>query len=235
VSHSWRRRAERRASRAELPLVPNLEPATQLEQLALALGPHELVLVVASDGGANLASFVAAVRWAASQPAVRVVALVPESVDESPDLVAIAAEKVRFEKVHILDGGETHVVGVWTIAEDGQSVSQGELVLRHRLKVDPELGHLFAFNQRVSTRFNNSFQVDAVWPEGKVCVEVDGRRFHAKAEQFCRDRQRDFEMMVSGYLVLRIPHDEVVDDSQKALEKVRAMVRFRREGEKSRE
>jgi very-short-patch-repair endonuclease len=41
--------------------------------------------------------------------------------------------------------------------------------------------------------------------------------------------------MVSGYLVLRIPHDEVVDDTQKALDKVRAMVRFRRVGEKSRE
>jgi len=234
VLPSWRRRAEERVLRRELPLVPNIETTTQLEQLALALGPDELVLVVASDAGTDLASYVAAIRWAASQPAVRVVALVPRSVGESPDLVPIAAEKVHLDTVHTLDGGETHVIGVWTITEDGESVSQGELSLRHHLKRDPELGHLFSFNQKVSTHFKNRFQVDALWPEGKVCVEVDGYHFHSKLNQFCRDRQRDFEMMVDGYLVLRIPHDEVLDDPQKALEKVRAIVRFRNDGEKSR-
>ena len=39
---------------------------------------------------------------------------------------------------------------------------------------------------------------------------------------------RDYELTISGYLVLRLPHDEVIEDVELAVEKIRDVVQFRR-------
>jgi very-short-patch-repair endonuclease len=80
----------------------------------------------------------------------------------------------------------------------------------------------------VRTRFDTEFLVDLVWADGKVIVEVDGYQYHSNRQAFSADRRRDYELTVSGYLVLRLPHDEVMDDVELALEKIRDMVHFRR-------
>ena len=47
-------------------------------------------------------------------------------------------------------------------------------------------------------------------------------------ERFSCDRRRDYELIVSGYLVIRLPQDEVVEDVELAVEKIRDVVLFRR-------
>ncbi len=69
--------------------------------------------------------------------------------------------------------------------------------------------------------------MDLLWTAGKVVVEVDGYQHHGHRQAFSADRRRDYELTVSGYLVLRLPHDEVLDDVELAVEKIRDMVRFR--------
>ena len=63
---------------------------------------------------------------------------------------------------------------------------------------------------------------------GRVVVEVDGYGWHSSPTAFAADRARDYELTLTGYLVLRLPHDFVVSDPALAAERVRDPVRFRR-------
>ena len=80
--------------------------------------------------------------------------------------------------------------------------SRGEQLLAKRLANDAMLSGLFQFNIRVTTKHENQYLVDLVWIEGKVVVEVDGYEFHSDRHAFSLDRRRDYELTVSGYLVL---------------------------------
>ena len=60
-----------------------------------------------------------------------------------------------------------------------------------------------------------------------MVVEVDGYRWHSDPQTFRQDRHRDYELVVTGYLVLRLTHDEVMEDPALALEKIRDLVAFR--------
>ena len=42
------------------------------------------------------------------------------------------------------------------------------------------------------------------------------------------DRHRDYELVLSGYTVLRLANDEVLQDFGRAVEKIRDVVRLRR-------
>ncbi|HSK18897.1 MAG TPA: DUF559 domain-containing protein [Longimicrobiales bacterium] len=46
-------------------------------------------------------------------------------------------------------------------------------------------------------------EVDFVWRDARVIVEVDGYAFHASAHSFGADRRRDAELTAAGYRVLR--------------------------------
>ena len=47
------------------------------------------------------------------------------------------------------------------------------------------------------------FQVDAVWPDLKLVVEVDGYEFHGDRRSFEDDRARDARLVAAGYRVIR--------------------------------
>jgi predicted transcriptional regulator of viral defense system len=47
------------------------------------------------------------------------------------------------------------------------------------------------------------FEVDLVWPEQRVIVEVDGYEFHGSRAAFDRDRDRNRDLAAAGYHVLR--------------------------------
>jgi hypothetical protein len=48
------------------------------------------------------------------------------------------------------------------------------------------------------------FEVDAVWRDARVAVELDGRDTHGTAEAFERDRERDRILQVAGWRTVRI-------------------------------
>jgi very-short-patch-repair endonuclease len=47
-------------------------------------------------------------------------------------------------------------------------------------------------------------EVDAVWPEHRLVVEVDGYAFHGTRAAFERDRRRDARLLMAGYRVIRL-------------------------------
>jgi very-short-patch-repair endonuclease len=105
--------------------------------------------------------------------------------------------------------------------------SQGEQIIATLLQNDPELNPRFEFNQPLKTAQNSSFTVDLLWRSGRVVIEIDGYYWHSSEAMFSADRQRDFELLTSGYLVLRLPHAEVLADPVGSIEKIRQVVRLR--------
>jgi very-short-patch-repair endonuclease len=65
-----------------------------------------------------------------------------------------------------------------------------------------------------------------LWPHGRLVVELDGYTDHSTPSAFERDRHRDYELIVSGYRVLRITNDEVKRDLEAAVSKIRDIVRL---------
>jgi len=119
-------------------------------------------------------------------------------------------------------------VFVWPLQGVPHPRSEGEQLLARRLRQDDELGPLFEFNQSVATSRESLHTVDLLWRVGRVVVEIDGYRWHSSREMFARDRHRDYELMISEFLVLRLTHSEVVRDVELAIEKIRDVVRLRR-------
>jgi very-short-patch-repair endonuclease len=48
------------------------------------------------------------------------------------------------------------------------------------------------------------YEVDFLWPEHRLVVEVDGYAFHSHRRAFERDRERDAALAATGYLVIRV-------------------------------
>ena len=51
---------------------------------------------------------------------------------------------------------------------------------------------------------------DAAWPEVKLIVEVDGRRWHQRLDDMKRDRDRDLKAAAAGWQVVRLLYEHVV-------------------------
>jgi very-short-patch-repair endonuclease len=107
-------------------------------------------------------------------------------------------------------------------------LSEIEQRLAAILRDDTELAALFCFNWFVDTVRGSRPKVDLVWIDGRLVVELDGYPDHATRRAFIGDRHRDYELALSGYTVLRLANDEVVQDFGRAIEKIRDLVRLRR-------
>jgi very-short-patch-repair endonuclease len=66
-----------------------------------------------------------------------------------------------------------------------------------------------------------------MWFGGKIAVEIDGYRFHSSRSDFANYRHRDYELQLSGYLVLRLTHESVMADIELAIDKIRDMAKLR--------
>jgi very-short-patch-repair endonuclease len=53
------------------------------------------------------------------------------------------------------------------------------------------------------------FEVDFVWRDVRVVVEVDGYAFHRSPSAFERDRERDAILTTNGWRVLRFTHAQI--------------------------
>jgi very-short-patch-repair endonuclease len=87
----------------------------------------------------------------------------------------------------------------------GYTRSKAERVLR---------GLLRAANLRLP-RFNarvEGYEVDAVWPEQRLVVEIDGYAYHGHRAQFERDRRRDLALVAAGYRVIRISWRQLTNE-----------------------
>jgi very-short-patch-repair endonuclease len=235
VSIPWLRAARNLCHLGLPPLPRDFSGSVHLAQLALAIDPSPLLIALilhdANPGAGALHGLARTSEWLARQSGGRVVVVVP-----APLCSSIELDSISFEAVHLSASQDQIVlspkrqsrVSVSPLIGQPHPLSRGEQMLAKRLEKDGMLAGLFQFNIRVETRYGNQFLVDLVWTAGKLVVEVDGFEFHSDRGAFSRDRRRDFELIISGYLVLRLPQDEVVEDVELAIEKIRDVVQHRR-------
>lgn len=237
IQGHWRKQAERACAAGRLPLLRRQALSWQLQQLTLALQPPALQLVIgfrdSRSPAASLSAFTENIRlWAALfDPGLTV--LVPESLSDTAELALLMYAPERYrpppDAPIVGDGRAGRVSRTWVpFAGAPHPFSPGEQALARALAQDRALGGLFEFNQAVETVMGSRHIVDLLWKQGKFVVEIDGYRFHKEHVRFAADRQRDYELLVSGYKVVRLTHDEAVRDTPAALDKLRRVVQMER-------
>lgn len=70
--------------------------------------------------------------------------------------------------------------------------------------------------------------VDVAWPEAKLIVELDGRRWHSVTAAQNEDRRRDRVAVAHGWTVTRFGWQEVVERPSQVVAEVRHLLRTRR-------
>jgi very-short-patch-repair endonuclease len=176
-----------------------------------------------------------ALEWVAQHSRIAVVAIFSELPPNEPpfDRILYGARSVIKEictESRDPEASAPDNAGPWIAPWRGlpHPLSAIEQRLYTALAADGELARLFHFNLAVDTVRGSRPRVDLVWPEGRFVVELDGYGSHGNRAAFIYDRHRDYELTLSGYIVLRLANDEIMQDFGKALEKIRDLVRLRR-------
>jgi len=64
------------------------------------------------------------------------------------------------------------------------------------------------------------FEVDFLWRDQRLVVEVDGFAFHSSRAAFEKDRLRDAELQARGFRVLRVTWRQIVDRKEATLARI---------------
>lgn len=234
---TWRGAAARLCERGRPPLPSGRTATESVRRLARAIDPTPLVVALASDDEAPppgaLLGLARAAEWLAREAPARVLAVLPDALSGSAELDPVASDATHIRaRIPAFVDAPAPAPGprarISPLIGRPNPSSGGEVLLATRLERDAGLAGLFRYNIRVETVRGARPLVDLVWEEGKVVVEVDGYYFHRDERAFSHDRNRDYELTISGFLVLRLPEDEVVADVGLAVEKVRDVVATRR-------
>ncbi len=70
-------------------------------------------------------------------------------------------------------------------------------------------------------------EVDFLWPDARLIVEVDGHRFHATRQAFERDRMRDHRLLVAGWRVVRCTWRQLAQHPAEIAHAIRALLASR--------
>lgn len=57
----------------------------------------------------------------------------------------------------------------------------------------------------------HGWEIDFLWPEARLAVEMDGYQFHSTHANFTRDRRKDAQLAAHGITVIRFTWDQLVD------------------------
>ena len=228
VSGPWLRAAAKQINAGRHPRFRRTAKDIEFRQLMRAVDPMQPVLIAAIDPFliARAAPVIQALEWCAARGASVVAAFSTRPPFLAPyDRVLYGA----LEVVHEAKPAQERFIAPPSRAHHFSAVEQR---VEAALRLDAELGALFSCNETVTVGgFGPHPRVDLLWREGRVIVELDGPD-HQDDPKFANDRHRDYELLVAGYLVLRITNDQVDTDLQRAIEKIRAVVRFRRQATK---
>ncbi|MGI3900416.1 MAG: endonuclease domain-containing protein [Janthinobacterium lividum] len=218
----WMRAASRLAGSGRAPRLRRAEPGIEFDGLRRIVDPGGLVLIAEVDPASprRARAMIDALEWCTGRGAPTVALLSHRPAGVPPyDRLLYGARELQavpepVELRFVASGASPH------------PASDTEKRVKAALDRDAELAPLFACNQLVSVVEGRQPRVDLLWRDGRVVVELDGPE-HQSAPAFASDRHRDYELLVSGYYVLRITNDQVATDLQRAVEKIRAVVRLR--------
>lgn len=246
ISRNWLAAAIRSHSNGRPLGTVSRDPTIQIAQACLALSPAGIVLFLPFEFPYEqelAVGVVGAVEWISRHADAVVVPVIP---DDWPDVhpvdrllfrswrVADALLDTRlavqslYQDEDIAAAPPQSSTGITAVLGQPHPLSDVEKRVWAHLSQDEELGRLFRCNQTVVTSHGGRPRVDLLWSDGRVVVELDGYADHSVRDAFERDRHRDYELMISGYTVLRITNDEVQRDLEAAVGKIRDVVKLKR-------
>lgn len=238
LSIEWARAAVELALRGKAPRPKGVHWSIEIAQLCLAIHAGGLVLVI--DVGPlpdprEAHALVHALELVAYQAKVAIVLLCETGPAFVPpydrlmvdsfviqSTVARSTFEVAGDDLAAVSTIESVVLA--PITGRPHPLSEVEKKVARAIAAAPDLEALFRYNQIIETVRGSRPKVDLLWPEGRLVVELDGYQDHSKREMFIGDRHRDYELALSGYTVLRIANEEVLQDVAKAVDKIRDMV-----------
>jgi very-short-patch-repair endonuclease len=71
------------------------------------------------------------------------------------------------------------------------------------------------------------YEVDFLWPEARLVVELDGFEHHRDRGAFERDRRRDARLQLAGYRVVRVTHRRLAHEPEAVVAEVRVLLGLR--------
>jgi len=220
----WHRAAIRSASGGRRPRFPRLARETELVYLLSVLPSLVLLAEVDSQRSERAAPIVAALEWGQRHGAA-VVALLAEEPQLATPWDRLLHGAVIFERSPV-EPAVQRLIPPTSMLSRGSAV---ERRMREALRSSPDLAGLFEDEVTLQLgALGPTPRVDLLWRDGKVVVEIDGVE-HERFPNYGADRHRDYELLVAGYLVLRLTNAEVELDLDRSLEKVRRVVNLRRE------
>ncbi|GJD62106.1 hypothetical protein MPEAHAMD_2255 [Methylobacterium frigidaeris] len=224
VSGPWLKAAATLAGAGRPPRFRRAAPGLEFGQLLQAVDPGSVILVAEVDPAspAQAAPVIEALEWCAGHGAACIFALATAPPDASP------YDRILYGACEI--GRASAPVAERFIPSRSRAhpASVAERWVEAALAKDPELAGLFVCNEVVRLKGDGRQpRVDLLCREHRIVVELDGPE-HQASPKFGHDRHRDYELLVAGYFVLRLTNEQVAQDLQFAVEKIRAVVRLRR-------
>jgi len=71
----------------------------------------------------------------------------------------------------------------------------------------------------------DGLEVDAVWPDHRIAVELDSWEFHRHRRAFQRDREKANALVAAGWTVLRYTHRDLTTRPEQVAEQLRELLR----------
>jgi hypothetical protein len=71
------------------------------------------------------------------------------------------------------------------------------------------------------------WEVDALWLDQRLVVELDGWRNHRTRAQVNRDRRKELELRAAGFIVVRYSEEQIVHDRQRVLAELLGLLGLR--------
>jgi hypothetical protein len=221
---TWRRAATRFASAGRRPRFPRLARETEFAHLLSVLPGLVLLAEVDSLHNERAAPIITALDWCRRHGAAVVALLGEEPAPEAP-WDQLLYDALIVDPLPVEPAARQLFLPSSNIASRGSAI---ERRMREALQAAPDLAGLFEDEVTLQLgALGPTPRVDLLWRDGKVVVELDGPE-HECDPNYGADRHRDYELLVAGYLVLRLTNAEVSLDLNRSLEKVRRVVNLRR-------
>jgi very-short-patch-repair endonuclease len=77
---------------------------------------------------------------------------------------------------------------------------------------------------RTNVKLLGRHEVDALWPDRRVAVEVDGYAVHSGRDTFENDRRRDGDLLAAGYRILRVTWLQLRDEPEAVVARLAAVL-----------
>jgi hypothetical protein len=221
---AWHRAATRLVSAGRRPRFSRLPHETELIHLLSVLPGLVLLAEVDPLRGERATPIIAALDWCRRHGAAVIALFGEEPTHEAPwDLLLYDA--IIVDSLPIEPATRRLIPPFSAIASGGSAT---ERRMREALRATPDLTGLFEDEVTLQLGvLGPTPRVDLLWRDGKVIVELDGAE-HERDPNYGADRHRDYELLVAGYLVLRLTNAEVQLDLGRSLDKVRRVVNLRR-------